>query len=322
MKKIVAIHLKSLPLGVHYHYNEQFNVRLTAAGEVVLEAVAPQLPVYRACLAKERLSVDWEHHSELTVKIVVADKEVDRNLVGINGMVSVGRHSSLSAVKASGEKVQRLLKGFGNIQRKSYDEKASAVESLLRHFADEYAHDVDNLGMGVWVQLLGVANTTFVNLLNQRSDERVDKPPYTAEEARKETDASYHEIVYIINSHAGAGTSPDFEAFIDRLNPEIERLNAEFHRVLRDIGVLGRAMVVTIPVQIYTELPIIVVPEVYYIDDDGKATRLWLGMDFDLSFRNNIDVGMAEVTIHGKGDYTGQVTVKFNIARNPTPNNG
>jgi hypothetical protein len=50
--------------------------------------------------------------------------------------------------------------------------------------------------------------------------------------------------------------------------------------------------------------------------EDGKETKnLSLGKDFDVSYKNNTNVGTAEVIIHGKGAYKGQFTVTFNIAR-------
>jgi hypothetical protein len=48
---------------------------------------------------------------------------------------------------------------------------------------------------------------------------------------------------------------------------------------------------------------------------DGKPTlTLSLGKDFSVTFKNNIKVGMAEVTVHGKGEYKGTKSTTFMIA--------
>jgi hypothetical protein len=176
--------------------------------------------------------------------------------------------------------------------------------------------------MGIQVQLLQRAFDTFVDLLGQRDDERVEKPPYTGAQTRKELNRIYRQIAFAINASAAtapAETVDEFITFIEHLNTEIARINAEVRPAKKNISVLTRLVIVPIPIQIHTGLPIIVIPELYYIDDDGKATRMWLGKDFEVSYRNNTDVGTAEVIIHGKGEYTGQATVKFNIARKPLP---
>jgi hypothetical protein len=243
-------------------------------------------------------------------------------MVAINGEVQTGRHSSGSAIVASGEKVYDRLQHYGHITRKPYAEQVADLKLLLKDFAGDYAHDVDNLGMGIQVQLLQRAFDTFVLLLGQRDDEKIEKPPYTGAQTRKELNRIYRQIAFAINTNAAtasAETVDEFITFIEHLNVEIARINAEVRPAKKNISVLTRLVIVPIPIQIYTSLPIIVIPELYYIDDNGKAIRMWLGKDFEVSYRNNTDVGTAEVVIHGKGEYTGQATVKFNIARKPLP---
>jgi hypothetical protein len=54
---------------------------------------------------------------------------------------------------------------------------------------------------------------------------------------------------------------------------------------------------------------------VHYCEEGKPTVKLWLGKDFSVTYKNNVKVGMAELTIHGKGDYKGQKSVTFNIAR-------
>jgi hypothetical protein len=46
---------------------------------------------------------------------------------------------------------------------------------------------------------------------------------------------------------------------------------------------------------------------------DG-AVELELGKDYNLTYKNNVHVGNATLTIHGKGKYEGSKTVTFIIS--------
>ena len=45
----------------------------------------------------------------------------------------------------------------------------------------------------------------------------------------------------------------------------------------------------------------------------NKSKTLKAGRDYTLSYRNNKNVGQASVTVRGKGNYTGSVTLYFKI---------
>ncbi|MDR1270461.1 MAG: hypothetical protein LBK82_13145, partial [Planctomycetaceae bacterium] len=106
-------------------------------------------------------------------------------------------------------------------------------------------------------------------------------------------------------------TSPEFAELINKLNPEIEYLNKEFHRTKHNIA---HAEPAPIKQQPYTGKPCTPVPEILY--STGKETlRLELGKDFNITYKNNINTGNAECTIHGKGKYKGHKTVTFIIAQ-------
>ncbi|MDR1455786.1 MAG: hypothetical protein LBJ01_09055, partial [Tannerella sp.] len=59
--------------------------------------------------------------------------------------------------------------------------------------------------------------------------------------------------------------------------------------------------------------------KVYFREEGHPTLELVFAKDYYVTYRNNIEVGTATMTIHGKVAYRGQVTVKFNIARQPEP---
>jgi hypothetical protein len=90
-------------------------------------------------------------------------------------------------------------------------------------------------------------------------------------------------------------------------------MNEQFHRAKKDLSTSDHTVVEPIPTQPYTERPVTVIPNVYYREEGKETVRLSLGKDFSVTYRNNINVGTAELTIHGKGAYKGQFTVKLNL---------
>ncbi|MDR0692374.1 MAG: hypothetical protein LBF69_04990 [Prevotellaceae bacterium] len=46
--------------------------------------------------------------------------------------------------------------------------------------------------------------------------------------------------------------------------------------------------------------------------------KLFLGKDFSVTYRNNINAGQAELTVHGKGRYKGKMSTAFYIAPPPS----
>ena len=75
---------------------------------------------------------------------------------------------------------------------------------------------------------------------------------------------------------------------------------------------LAQAIISNIPDQTYTGRPI--EPAVTVVLD-GKVLRK--GVDYDLSYAQNVNVGTAYALVVGKGDYTGSRTVYFQIAGYP-----
>jgi hypothetical protein len=92
-------------------------------------------------------------------------------------------------------------------------------------------------------------------------------------------------------------------------------MNEQFHRALKDLGKGDHTVIEPIDTQAYTGRPVTVVPKAHYREEGKPTEPLTLGKDFSVTYKNNVNVGMAELTIHGKGKYRGAKTATFNIAR-------
>jgi hypothetical protein len=115
------------------------------------------------------------------------------------------------------------------------------------------------------------------------------------------------------NTMDGGSTYTDF---IAQLNAEITYFNEHSHHHARkDIGAGDHCVVETIDTQKYTEKAVTPIPKGYYREEGKPTVELVFAKDFSVTYKNNKEVGTAELTLHGKGAYKGQKTVTFNIAR-------
>jgi hypothetical protein len=314
MKKLVSLKFKSLPFSAHYDFFMKLSLILSSSGDTLKIAVAGLMDDFNSWLAKEDAVIQWIRKSVLTDKIADADGQIDRLLVGINSVVKAFIHSTIPDAMAAANRVQIMLNQYGRVTRESYDEEAGKVRAMLEQYRGAYYADVNTLGLQNWVNELSAAFDIFESLLGQRESEQGAKPTYTAQKVRQGIEEVYQQMVEIINANCIVNVSRDFSDFIDLLNPDIERLNAEFQKAKKDLGKSNQTFIDPVKTQVYTGKPVTPLPTVYY-NDKGKdaTTQLALGRDFSVTYHNNISIGIAELIVHGKGQYKGSKTVTFLI---------
>ncbi|MHB9294732.1 hypothetical protein PilKf_00457 [Pillotina sp. SPG140] len=311
MKKLVNILFRSLPNGAHYDFCGSVAAALAAAGTAVKTALGVLIAQFSEWLAKEDALMRWAYKSALTPKIADADRILDHSLSAVSTQVHSALYSTDHDVVAAAERVRIILKKYGDVSNKAYNDQAGDVKAILENLDGDYAADVNKLELGPRCAELQNAYNEFAELLKERDAAQLEKPAENFREVRRGIEDVYHNIADIVNANALLGSSPEFGAFIDALNPEIERLNREFHHAKQDIAGAEPA---PIPQQAYTGRPITPLPLVLFVTPKGTET-LVLGKDYNLTYRNNTEVGNAQCTLHGKGAYRGAKTVTFIIAR-------
>jgi hypothetical protein len=314
MKKLFVLNFKLLPFPAHFDFFMKLSSLLASSGDALRASVEPLMNDFNAWLAKEDAVMQWIRKSVLTEQIAEADRQIDRLLVGINAIVKAALHSSLSAIVDAAQKVHIMLKQYGRISRESYDEEAGDVRAVLEQFDGPYAAEVITLGLTDWKNELSMAFNYFEDLLRRRETERGTKPSFTAQDVRKGLEEVYHQMTEIINANSVLGTSPDFPAFIDILNQDIERLNTEFSKTRKDLGRGDHTVIEPLGTQPYTGKPVTPLPVAYYREEGRAAVELVFGKDYTVTYKNNLHAGMAELTIHGKGGYKGTKTTTFTIS--------
>lgn len=255
--------------------------------------------------------MDWQRKSDLTAAIAAANQRLDKALTGLSRLVESERHNIQPAVAEAAVRIHNMLHNYGRVTQKSYDRELEDVKAILRRLNGDLAADAQTTGVKAWIPEITAARAELAALIEERNVKSLDKPEMNFRETRAAIEKIWREIVKSVNGGVALHFSDEFEMFINSLNPEIERLNNEYHRVKTDIAACEPEAV---PPQPYTGYPCTPVPKVLFVTKDGTV-RLELGKEFTVAYKNNVNVGNATCIIRGTGTFTGKKSITFIITR-------
>lgn len=278
--------------------------------------------VYLPLFNQEVEALDIIRRSELTTEISEKDHERDSLYRGFADNVKSQLHHFDPTRREAARKVEVILEHYGNIATKSLDEETAAIEDLYRELLKQENYpQVITLGLGPWMEELVQVSRALEQLMLARYDEAAKRPDIRMQSIRTELDKVFRSILDLLEALVRVNGPDTNKAFLAELNVVMERYKdilaqeAGRRHPRKDLGAGDHCVVEPIDVQAHTGNPITVVPLVHYRREGKPSVKLSLGKDFSVTYKNNTNVGMAEVTIHGKGEYTGQKTTTFNIAR-------
>jgi hypothetical protein len=309
-KRLITIWFRHLSKSTHYDFCGKTAKELANAGAEVKTALGGLIGEFNGWFYKEDALMLRVRKSVLTAKIAEAARRLARCLSAISAQVASARYSGEADEAAASRRLRAMLKNYGRVRRKPYNAQGGDIKAILENLEGAYAEDAAKLGLAVRAAELKTAFGEFSALLEERDTEKPQNQTEKFPAVRKGIEGVYRKIATIVDAGAALGSSPAFGAFIDTLNPEIERLNREYHRTKHDIGL---AEADGIPSQPHTGEPVTPTPRVRYRKTPEKHVLLVLGKDYNLSYRNNIKEGTAECIIRGKGSYKGSKTVTFVI---------
>jgi hypothetical protein len=315
-KMILAVYFRDFRMEEHYEFL------------VVLQALAQKYPAVKELITEYisalSLQIDLEKalinnmkKSDYTKLIAEADVNIDHLVNGMERVIDAAlRHFDLNVVQAA-QALQNRFKAFGRITRKAYEEEIADVNILLGDLKnDSYADKVTLLGLSPWVTQLTEAEATFENLIEKRNVEYAGKPQEHLKDVRRDSDILCRNIFERVDSAATIATTPMYDAFINELNARITYFNDHAHQhARRDISVAGHCIVEDVAEQTYTGKPVTPQARAYYREEGKPTVELAAGQDFFITYRNNVEVGTADLILHGSNAYKGQKKLTFNIAR-------
>ena len=329
MKKIIAT-IKAIINRFRYdHLRNEAHVELHTNVNTLFVKYSPEelgiaalYPSYKALYDEEVAALDVIRRSELTAEIMEKDHERDRLWRGLADTVKGYLNHFDPDKRHAAEKLEVILEHYGNIAAKSLDEETAAIEDLHRELIkqDNFIY-VSALGLGDWLAQLVQVSRNLEALMMSRYDETAKRPDIRMRSVRRELDKVFRTILDLLEALVRVNGEDTNKAFLAELNAVMERYKdilaqeAGRRHPIKDLGAGDHTVIEPIDTQKYTERPVTPIPEVHYREEGKETKRLYLGNDFEVTYKNNTNVGMAELTIHGKGNYKGQKTVTFNIAR-------
>ena len=284
--------------------------------------IASLYPPYKSLYDDEVTALDIIRRSELTIEIEGKDHERDYVFRGFADNVKSFRNHFDPDKRRAAEKLEVILEHYGNIAAKTLDDETAAIEDLHRELIKQqnYIH-VAALGLGEWLGYLVQVSRNLEQLMLVRYDETSQRPDIHMPSVRKELDKVFRSILDLLEALIRVNGEETNKAFLAELNAVMERYKdilaqeAGRRHPIKDLGAGDHTVIEPVETQQYTGRPVTIVPAVHYREEGKETKRLYLGEDFSVTYKNNVNVGMAELTIHGKGDYKGEKTVAFNIAR-------
>ncbi|MDR1407349.1 MAG: DUF6261 family protein [Tannerella sp.] len=281
----------------------------------VRAVVEPQYDALAALLERQKQLLNVMRKSNCTRPVAEADGRVDRALVGMRGAIATALHHFDPDVVVAAQALMNRFGAFGQIVRKSYEEKTVVVNLLVADLrSGEYAGPVEVTGLTDWVTELEAAESAFGAVFEQRSIERSQQPQGRMRDVRREMNAVYRQMTARIGAAALTDADGAYDRFVALLNTETAYFNVHtHHRAVRDLGAGGACVIEPVAVQAYTGRAVTPIPAACYREKGREDVELVFARDFHVTYRHNVRCGMAVIVLHGKGGYRGAATVTFAI---------
>jgi hypothetical protein len=214
---------------LHNTPNEQwFSYHLEFCGMVrqktpVLLGIEVLYSAYEELVNRADTLLEQLRKSFLTDDIKTLDKQRDECIKGLKTIVKGLLKSSVPEKKQAAYKVKTVLDNYGNITRMNYPAESAAIYNFVQDMEGKYSEDVKTLELTGWIADLKRFNTQFMTLYHERNTEKAGKPGEKLVDVRKETDASYNNLIKAIEVFMLTNPNHGLDDFVRKLNIVIKK---------------------------------------------------------------------------------------------------
>jgi hypothetical protein len=177
------------------------------------------------------------------------------------------------------------------------------------------------LELNAWLAPLAKVNGDLETAMTERVEEIAKRPEQRMKSIRLEVDEQLCAILDKVEAMGETGSPFYNAAFVKEVNTlmiynkDLIAQEAGHRHPVKDISVANHLVVEPIATLPYTGKAVTPIPVAYYREEGKPTVELVFAKDFTVTYKNNVEVGMADLILHGIGEYKGKKTVTFNIAR-------
>jgi hypothetical protein len=219
---IVKFDYSHLRNETHVEYNVTLAAKIAAHSPETL-GIQTLFDKYKSAFDTETGGLDIIRKSEYTAEINEQDIVRDNIFRGLSDAVKSATRHFDSAKKQAADRLEIVLKNYGNIAAKTLDSETAAIDDIVRELADNFSGDVELLALADWVNQLENENATFKTLMEQRYDESAAKPSVIMKPAREETDKTLRALLNQIDALALVNGEQAYLPLIKDINAISER---------------------------------------------------------------------------------------------------
>jgi hypothetical protein len=201
---------------------------LTAKWTLTALGIEIPYPAYKALVGKADALLELIIKSRLTGKMKEADELRDEDIRGLRAAAKAFLNSSNPQKKEAAITFMILLDKYGDFTRKSYDAQSAMTYNFLQELKGKYSEEIKTLELTEWVDALELHNNQFVALDRERYVEKTEKPDQTLVEVRRKVDASYSDLIKVIEASMIINPDHKLDDFVKELNIIIKHYKTVF----------------------------------------------------------------------------------------------
>ena len=222
--KTIKITLASLHNEEHFQFHTEFKdlVNLYKAGTIDIEDL---FKAFLILYAQEYEALNVVRRTISTEELGKKDKRRNQAFRGYADGVKSNLNSTDEKISTAARRLQLVLDQYGNIARKSYDDKTPAIFKLIQEARTTYLDDITLLGQMRWIDQLETENIGFDLMMKERYAEDAAVTELRMKKVRIQVDASYRAIADQLDALIKVHGLAKYEPFVKELNVRVERYN-------------------------------------------------------------------------------------------------
>ncbi|MDR1864504.1 MAG: DUF6261 family protein [Bacteroidales bacterium] len=219
--KIIRLNLRHLRNEEHFQLMTDFKNLAETVGVPALK-IDETFAVFVALFEKENLALEYIRKNMLTDSITDADALRDNSHRGLTLLVEACLHSPHPEKVKAAENIMVVLRHYGNIRDKSYNEETASITNLVQDLYERCGAELELLNAGEWVNELAVNNQAFDRLMNRRFDQAAEREYVNLRETRAEIDKAYVKMAGFAEAGAVFSGEGVYTGFIKQLNERLQ----------------------------------------------------------------------------------------------------